>query len=87
MPPVGQMCAKIDDELLPKTRPIDLSPSPLRHRSQISALSAAVKKRRFPRCLITLHLHLKGKVLRSPVEVTAKNGHSPRKNSANSFAF
>src|SRR5258706_10510914 len=47
MPPVGQMCAKIEDELLPKTRPIDLSPSPLRHRSQISVLSAAVKKRRW----------------------------------------
>jgi hypothetical protein len=64
MPPVGLMCAKIEDELLPKTRPIDLSPSPLRQRAQISALSTAVKKRRFRRCLITLHLHLKGKVLR-----------------------
>ena len=64
MPRVGQMCAKIEEELLPKTRPIDLSPSPLRHRSQISALSDAVKKRRFPRCPITLHLRLKGKVLR-----------------------
>ena len=64
MPPVGQMCAKIEDEFLPKTRLIDLSPSPLRQRSQISALSAAVKKRRFRRCRITLHLRLKGKVLR-----------------------
>ena len=63
MPLVGQMCAKIEDELLPKTGSIDLSPSPLRQRSQISALSAAVKKRRFeqrrsstPRCcaIVTL---------------------------------
>jgi hypothetical protein len=38
MPPVGLMCAKIEDELLPKTRPIDLSPSPLRHRSQIAEI-------------------------------------------------
>src|SRR4029077_5853576 len=75
MPPVGQMCAKIDDEFLPKTRPIDLIPSPLRHRSQISALSAAVKKRRFRRSLITLHLRLKGKVLRRPVEVTVISRH------------
>src|SRR5262249_54997573 len=58
MPPVGQRCAKIDDELLPKTRPIDFRPSPFCHRSQISALSAAVKKRRFHRSRITLHLPL-----------------------------
>jgi hypothetical protein len=58
------------------TRPIDLSPSPLRHRSQISALSAAVKKRRFRRCLITLHLRLNGKVLRRPVEVTTYSRRS-----------
>ena len=43
MPPVGLMCEKIEPELLPKTRPIDLSPSPFCHRSQISALSAAVQ--------------------------------------------
>jgi hypothetical protein len=39
----GLMCEKIEPELLPKTRPIDLSPSPFCHRSQISALSAAVQ--------------------------------------------
>jgi hypothetical protein len=51
------MCAKIDDEVLPKARPIVQSPSPRRHRSQISALSAAVKNRRFRHCRMTLHLH------------------------------
>jgi hypothetical protein len=76
IPPLGLMCAKIEDEVLPNTRPIDFSPSPLRHRSHISALSAAVKKRRFRRSPITLHLPLKGKVLRRPVETTAKIGHS-----------
>ena len=42
IPPVGLMCEKIEPELFPKTRPIDLSPSPFCHRAQISALSAAV---------------------------------------------
>jgi hypothetical protein len=76
MPPFGLMCAKIEDEALPNARPIDFSPSPRRHRSHISALSAAVKKRRFRRSPITLHLPLKGKVLRRPVETTEKSGHS-----------
>jgi hypothetical protein len=43
IPPVGLRCEKIEPELLSNTRPIDLSPSPLCHRSQISALSAAVQ--------------------------------------------
>ena len=76
MPPLGLMCAKIEDEVLPNTRPIDFSPSPRRHRSHISALSPVVKKRRFRRSPITLHLPLKGKVLRRPFEITSKSGRS-----------
>ena len=41
-PPEGLKWIKIEEEPFPKTLPMDLSPSPLRHRSQISALSAAV---------------------------------------------
>ena len=43
MPPVGLICEKIEPEPLPKTRPIDFSPSPFCHRSQISAHSDAVQ--------------------------------------------
>ena len=42
MPPCGLRCAKIDDEVLPNTRPISFSPSTRCQRSQISALSVAV---------------------------------------------
>jgi hypothetical protein len=48
MPPCGRRCAKIDEECLPKTLPISFSPSPRCHRSQISALSAAVNLRLCP---------------------------------------
>src|SRR5688572_23959434 len=77
MPPVGLMWAKIEEDLLPKARAIVQRPCPCRHRSQISALSAAVKNRRFGRSRMTLHLRLKGKVLRSLVEVTVVLSHSP----------
>jgi hypothetical protein len=42
MPPEGLKWLKIEDERFPNTLPMDLRPSPLRHRYQISALSAAV---------------------------------------------
>ena len=54
MPPCGRRCAKIDDEVLPNTRPISFRPSPRCQRSQISALSDALKYRR--RCLTIAHL-------------------------------
>ena len=73
MPPVGLMCAKIETGTLPEDPADRLEPFALRHRSQISALSAAVQIRRFRRCRITLHLRLKGKVLRRSVELTVKS--------------
>ena len=42
MPPEGLKWLKIEEDGFPNTLPIDLRPSPLRHLSQISALSAAV---------------------------------------------
>jgi hypothetical protein len=38
IPPLGFKCAKMQEDGLPKARPIDFRPSPFLHRSQSSAL-------------------------------------------------
>jgi hypothetical protein len=42
MPPEGLKWLKIEEELFPNALPMALRPSPRRHRSHISALSAGV---------------------------------------------
>jgi hypothetical protein len=41
IPPLGLKCAKLQEDGLPKARPIDFRPSPFFQRSQSSALCAA----------------------------------------------
>jgi hypothetical protein len=55
IPPCGFRCAKIAPDVLSNTRPISFSPSPRCQRSQTSALSAAVNKRR-TRLFVIAHL-------------------------------
>jgi hypothetical protein len=38
IPPLGRKCAKMQEDGLPKARPIDFRPSPFLQRSQSSAL-------------------------------------------------
>ena len=45
-PPLGLKCAKMQEDGLPKARPIDFRPSPFFQRSQSSALRAAVNPTR-----------------------------------------
>jgi hypothetical protein len=53
IPPLGLMCAKMLDEVLPNTRPMDFRPSPFFQRSHSSALCAAVNPmRRYLRLMI-----------------------------------
>lgn len=63
-------------EGLPNTRPINLSPSPRCQRSQISALSAAVTRRRRPFFAIASPHLANGKVLLRSPESTVESRHS-----------
>src|SRR5689334_12299731 len=46
IPPLGLICAKMQDDGLPKARPIDFRPSPALQRFHSSALWAAVNPTR-----------------------------------------
>src|SRR5262245_17126260 len=57
MPPLGLMWAKMHDDGLPNTQPIDFRPSPFFQRSHSSALWAAVSPTRRYLRLMTAPLH------------------------------
>ena len=54
IPPLGLICAKMQEDGLPKTRPIDFRPSPFFQRSQSSTLCTAVNPTRRYFLLMTL---------------------------------
>src|SRR3974377_709094 len=68
----------MDDDGLPNARPIALSDSPRCQRSQSSVVSAAVKPRKYPRPIAVHSFPFQDRVLRRPVETTAKSGYHGR---------
>jgi hypothetical protein len=90
IPPVGEITEKTEDDWRSKTRPIDLIDSPRCHplpagdaciaeRDPISQPAVQPNSKSwYGTSFKTLHLFLKIKVLRRPVEIAAKTGLSRR---------